>query len=90
MSVSSRLLLSLSLRPLFTVLLEVVLLMVWPLVRWTFLTPTALMLMASGTSHRRAIALVYPRERLFEEYEDSWGSRVGRQGCGCTLELSQE
>jgi hypothetical protein len=42
MSVSSRLLVSLSLPPLFTVLLEVVLLMVWPLVLWSFLTPTAL------------------------------------------------
>jgi hypothetical protein len=45
MSVASRLLLSLSLPPLFTVLLEVVLLMVLPLVLWLFLTPTALALM---------------------------------------------
>jgi hypothetical protein len=42
---SSRLLLSLSLPPLFTVLLQVVLLMVWPLVPWTSLTPTAPTLM---------------------------------------------
>jgi hypothetical protein len=47
-SVSSRLLVSLFMPQLFTAVLEVVRLMVWPLVRWTFLTPTALMLIASA------------------------------------------
>jgi hypothetical protein len=68
MSVSSRLLVSLSLPPLFTVLLEVVLGMVWPLVLWSFLTPTALTLMMIR------MMLPYPlvRRQYLDASDQAW------------------